>query len=484
MSTGLTLLGFKPSRIPRKEFVTLTDPFIEELMKNTLPIGILQELDGFSRSYYSLDAHLESILKYDKPILCSPSTPEWTETIREAHLYFANLPKVQTLSASSTRRDFDNVRYHEGTSAGYGYLDNTSLNPTHKGPRTGENYRRAIRIASRIVHECREHHNAGKFKEYLRNAIENSTPDIAFTRTQLIELPETKVRNVFGECFHYVLLEGLVAYPLIEQFMSIDSFYFIGKDPIIGVPKLIDSLPVNAEQFVTIDWSSFDSSVQPYEIELAFSLIRSMLIFPDLESRLVFEYTAALFCERKLASPDGRLFMRKGGIPSGSYYTHLIDSVINWIRIKYLFKLHKIQIASIHTHGDDALVVPVGRIYDFDSLVDKGLELGWIIKKEKSRLCCERYLIEFLGRYSHGRENARDTMKTLRLLLYPEYPVVNPRISLARIKSIDEDSGYRVPYLPNLVCAMHSRYGSDTPELPIHFRRFNLTELFTTPLGI
>lgn len=484
MSQGLLQIGSIPTRIPREEFQTLTDPFVEAAMLEVLPPGILAELEGYSRSYYSLEAHMASILKYDKPIRSAPNTIEWTEISTEAFNYFSTLPKVHTFSASSQVKDFDKVKYHEGTSAGFGYFDPQLPYPTHKGPRTGANYQRAKTIASRIVHECRDAFHAGRFSQFIKTAVEDSTPDIAFTRTQLVELPEIKVRNVFGECFHYVLLEGLFAYPLIHAFMHLNTFYYIGVDPIIGVPTLIESLPVTIKQIITIDWSSFDASVQPYEIELAFKLIKSILIFPDKESELVFDYVTALFCQRKLAAPDGTLFMRIGGIPSGSYFTHIVDSIINWIRIKYLFKLHNHAIYELKTHGDDALVVPTTMIHDFNPVINSAEALGWFINREKSKLCGERYLVEFLGRYSLGRENARETLKSLRLALYPEYPVTDPQISLARLKAIDEDSGFRVSYFPSLVVNMTMVYGNQDASLPRHFRRFNLTELFTIPSGI
>jgi len=484
MSFGLQVIGRANPRDLRPEFVTFTDPFIQEAMSFVLPQGYKNELAGYSRSYYTRESHIENIWKFDKPTQFSPSNDDWRSVVQDAKREFARFPKVSALSARKDAKSFAQVRYHQGTSAGYGYADNPGLYPTHKGPPDGPNAKRAKKIASKIVFECDNAFKEGKWNSFIESLPINSTPDIAFTRTQLAELPNMKVRQVFGECFHYVLLEGLFAMPLINMFMTIDSFYFIGQDPIEGVPKLIESFTDRFSQFVTLDWSGFDSSVQVYEIELAFDLLESILLFPDETTRLVFYYVKRLFISRKLIGPDGTIYLRYGGVPSGSYFTHLIDSIINWIRIMYLFKVARIAISLIKTHGDDALVVPGQHVDDLDDVVAEANLRLWKIKTEKSKLVHLRSDIEFLGRTSRSGVSYRDELKTLRLLLYTEYPVDDPQISIARVKGIDVDSGARVAYIPELYNALRNKYGDSGLELPRKFRRYNLTEVVSMPVGI
>lgn len=484
MSFGLKVVGQAASRDPRPEFVTYVDPFIDAAMKAIMPPGALQELEGFSRSYYTREAHITSILRYDKPFQFSPDNDDWKHVVQEAYASFAQLPKVSALSARTEAQSFSKVRYHQGTSAGYGYHKNPGDYPTHKGPPDGPNMRRAKSTAARIVHECQDAYNRGEWNSFIENLPIDSTPDVAFTRTQLSELPDTKVRNIFGECFHYVLLEGLFAQPLINMFMLADSFYYIGEDPVLGVPKMISAFPDDWNQFVTIDWSAFDASAQVYEIELAFDLIESITTFPDHITRLVFYYVRRLFISRKLASPDGTIYLRTGGVPSGSYFTHVVDSIINYIRIKYLFKTANIPINFIRTHGDDGLVVPGRHIDDLDDVVQEANLRLWKIKIEKSELVQNKSEITFLGRSSRSGLSYRDSLKSLRLLLYPEYPVDDPQISISRLKGIDADSGSRVPYIPEIYQVIKNIYGDQEIELPRKFRRFNLTEQVKMPLGI
>ncbi|UQZ09563.1 putative RNA-dependent RNA polymerase [Freshwater macrophyte associated partiti-like virus 3] len=484
MSFGLRVVGNVNPREPRPEFVTYIDPFIDEAIKLILPVGIRNELAGFSRSYYSMQGHIDSILRFDKPMQFAPSDNEWRSVVQDSLREFARYPRVSALSARKDALSFAQVRYHQGTSAGFGYRENPGQYPTHKGPPDGPNAKKARRIASRIVYECKEAHKQGRWNEFIENLPNDSTPDVAFTRTQLAELPNSKVRNVFGECFHYVLLEGLFAQPLIEMFMNIDSFYFIGEDPITGVPRLIDSLSEQYSQFVTIDWSGFDASVQVYEIDLAFDLMESILDFPDHDTRLVFYYVKRLFISRKLASPDGRLFLRYGGVPSGSFFTHIVDSIVNMIRIRYLFTRVGISVAFIRTHGDDGLVVPGEHIETLNDVVAEANLRLWKINIDKSKLVQLRSEIEFLGRTSRSGVSYRDSLKCLRLLLYPEYPVDDPQIAIARLKGIDQDSGHRVQYIPEIYRALKTKYGDEELPLPAKFQRFSLNIMNASPIGI
>jgi hypothetical protein len=475
MFFGLSPLHEIPTRSVKPEFTTYVDPFIAEGFRALMAVGSLGKFKGWSRSYYTLAGHVDSIMSFNKPILPEPSTDEWHTVKEEAFAYFQNLPRVAPLSAKK-KGDFDKVKYHSGTSAGYGYNSNPGPHPTHKGPPDGPQHKKAKGIAAKISYECLSMFEHGEFDEYISRISDDSVPDIAFTRTQLAELPNTKIRNVFGECFHYVLLEGLFACPLIDMFMGADTFYFIGKDPVLGVPDLINQLPPRDDvYYLSLDWSKFDSSVQPYEIDLAFDLLESILDFPDTTTRLVFKYVRQLFMKRKVASPDGRVFMRYSGVPSGSYFTHLIDSIVNWIRMRYLFKLFRIDFDTLVTHGDDGFAELLNFHDCLNEMVEHAKTLGWYIKVEKSQLFKDRYRISFLGRSSRHGTNYRDIDRCLRLMYYPEYPVADPQISIARLKAIDEDSSYRIPMIQNVYHYLKTKYGDLNVRLPREFRRYRET---------
>lgn len=472
MVSGLKLIGTAFARTLRTEFNTLTDPHVEQSFKHIFTEGEWNDFLNWSKSFYTLEAHQASIAKYDKQILSEPTDSAWLNVKNDSFRTFASFDKV----TSRTVSQIEQVSFHEGTSAGFGYNSNPPPYPGRKGTRDQPNYKSALSRARKIAHECLNTHANGKFNEFIQDAVENSNPDIAFTRTQLAELPNTKVRNVFGEAFHYILLEGLSAEPLIDWFMQADTFYYIGRDPVDDVPKVLTASGDAEATYLSLDWSCFDASAQPYEIELAFDLIKSMITFPDKESELVFEYSRKLFIQRKLLSPDGNLYMRYGGVPSGSYFTHIIDSIINWIRIRYLLQLNDIEYSMIKTHGDDGFIVILSVIHNFDFITRRAEQLGWHIKPEKCSLTGDISKIEFLGRQSVHGTNQRNRLKCLRLCLYPEYPVSDPQISIARLKAIFYDSGGYIPEIPLAVDILRSIYGDENRPLPREFRRFTLRD--------
>jgi hypothetical protein len=481
MFSGLRKLARATERVLKPESTTYVDPYVKEAFEKTLPPGDWRHLEGWSRSFYTKAGHLQSLLKYDKPLRDAPTEVEWSQTVEESFEYFSKLPKVQALSANT---DFDNVPYHEGTSAGYGYNHNPGPYPSHKGPKDGPQHKEAKKRSSKIVYELLRHRAKGTLNEFYDSLPQDSHPDIAFTRTQLAELPDMKVRNVFGECFHYVILEGLFAAPLIAAFMVWNTFYYIGHDPVLGVPHLINSLPDEDVVYMTTDWSGFDASVQLYEIDLAFRLLKSILIFPDVATELAFEYVWRLFRARKIIGPDGFIYLRVGGIPSGSYFTHLIDSIINWIRIRFLLKLNRINHSSIKTHGDDALTVITSNFDETYQLQFDALRFGWRINTNHSAVVDDKTKIEFLGRSAKLGTNTRDVNRALRLMLYPEYPVYDPQISITRMKDIDSDSGGNLPFFPNAYHVLADKYGDRKMVLPKEFRIYSQSEIVTYNVSI
>lgn len=322
---GLISIGHVPERYTREEFQMLVDKPAYEAIKRNASVADMAEIDGWARSFYTKEGHLESIAMYAKPLIQEPTDPFWVEAKRQTFAEISNLfPKVDTLCFET---DFDIIPYESSSAAGYGYNGK-------KGE--GINFNRAKKIANAAVREFGERCVTDSYQAAVEHAISNSTPDVSFTRTQLAKLPSIKVRNVFGEAFHYILIEGLSAAPLLAAFKRADTFYLTGKDPTVYVPSLLVRLGITPGWFVGLDWKSFDATVQLWETNHAFNCIESLCNFPSLLSRRAFQLSKELFNMRKLASPNGTLYMRAGGIPSGSYFTNIIGSVINYTRIRYI----------------------------------------------------------------------------------------------------------------------------------------------------
>jgi len=457
---GLKHLATTGARVPRQEFEQLVDEYFQPVFEMYADTRLQEEIEGWSRSYYTLEGHLESIQRFNKPLIWTANS-DYEAAVQRVITQFSDAVGIVEPYDWSTA--FDDIYFISSSAAGYGYTGAKGL---------PENIKRAKRIANGLVQEFENRWTAEGKQAAIKWAAEESTPDIAFTRTQLAELPSIKVRNVFGEAFHYVFIEGVTCDPLIERCMYANSFYFLGADPTTGVPALLYDVKRDSNWLVVLDWTAFDASVQPFEINGAFRVIDSVLnLKPGSKEWYAHELGKAAFMSRKLQGPDGSLWLRTGGVPSGSKWTHIVDSIVNRIRIEYLFSRRGWRTSKVYTHGDDSL----SGVQNFerpmvDELIPDCNEWGWQLNPAKCPIGTRAEDVDFLNRTTLFGSNFRDELRVLRLCLYPEYRVESSEISVARVKSILEDSNYSSHTLTQCYRHMVNLYGEHS-YLPAYFRK-------------
>jgi hypothetical protein len=303
----------------REEDTILVDKYMLEAFNNYPFHRPMNVYEGFARSYYTTAGHAEQLYNYHHATrtLRPNEDPNYNRMITHCRSELSTVPLVRSLDFLTQLRD---VRFESSSSAGIGI-------PGKKGD--PGNLERAISQANATVHN---------FMTNPQSTIDNTTPDRGLTRTQLTFVSDKlKIRNVFGQAFQYILIEGVTAQPLIEALSALNGFYFCGLDPRIHVPRLIEEMIFNHLDMMSLDWSHFDADVEDYEIEDAFDLLEPLLIFPNEETKAAFHFAVTFFIHRKITGPDQTLWFKHAGIPSGSYFTSLIGSVINWMRINFLF---------------------------------------------------------------------------------------------------------------------------------------------------
>jgi hypothetical protein len=455
---GLVIFEEASTRRLREEKAILIDVAASQAIDAIVPPSLRNELDGWARSYYTLQTHIDAILNYDRPKLAPPTDAAWNTTMQHIRTEFARMPRVQPISY----RELDRVKWVRSSAAGYGY-------DGRKGD--DDNYLRARRtaftIAERLNHD----------PLYGPQALFDSTPDIAFTRTQLCQVKvKRKVRNVWGEAFHYVLLEGLFADPLIQHFIKIKSFYFIGFDPLLAVPTLIEEILSEHDYVYMFDWSGFDASVQEWEIRFAFSLLESILVFPTNVEFQIWRFIIELFIYRKIAAPNGIIYLKTQGIPSGSCFTNIIGSITNYVRIQYMFKRLTDSFVTVYTHGDDSLAgVATTQYIQMANFEPICREFDWSINLLKSSISNEAEGTTFLSRKVRERHHARDELVCLRMLKFPEYEVESPSMSTLRALSIHHDAGINSYYLYKVYKYLFNRHGQ-ADSLPLNQRNWDPLE--------
>lgn len=449
---GLNVIGshrFTPVR--REEDVTYIDPFMMEAFRDYGERYDFSKLEGWSRSLYTKVGHMMSIHNFQSyRRFHKPNDKAMIEIDQYCKDYFTRLGRVHSLDFNTQLKQ---VPFEPTSSAGIGI-------PGRKGDEG--NLHRAIRQASATIHRC--------FDQGIQAVIEDSAPDMAYTRTQLTQLSHgLKVRNVFGEAFQYILIEGCTASPLMDFFVSADTFFFAGKDPRIGVPTLLEEYRRLNAKLISIDWHAFDSTIEQWEINDAFDLLELMLIFPNIESRAAFEFSKIFFINRKIAAPDGNVYFKQLGVPSGSFFTMLIDSIVNWRRILYLhMKAYEFIPEQISVQGDDSI------FGTRENVTPEGLYLAvpqnsrWSLNPNKCPQGKSGSTVPFLQRTLKWGDHARDVERVERLAIYPEYPVTDGQISSYRARALWEDCNYESPVLAYATSYLEGKYGVPTSVPKYH----------------
>lgn len=281
------------------------------------------------------------------------------------------------------------------------------------------------------------------------------TPDLAWTRTQLGTIADPKIRNVWGKAFHNIILEGITASPLIKEYMTGNYPITIGINIYKRLPTIMAEVIGTADfpnYGVGIDYSKFDSSIQPWLINMAFTILQENIDFIEEEQILSFAYSKEYFINTPIVMPDGRMWEKKLGIPSGSYFTQLIGSIVNHISITFLQILHYRRTFKTYVLGDDSLfgvpyeLGPPSKTYITQTLA----QLGLIVHPEKLHIAININELEFLGHTSKGNKISRDLIDLLKLALFTEHPVPGPAQSVTRIKGLLLDSALNSPLLIDL----------------------------------
>ena len=231
-------------------------------------------------------------------------------------------------------------------------------------------------------------------------------PCIAYTRTQ-----RNKTRLVWGFPYSMTAVEGILARPLIELYKEgITPMAFGMASGALGTRLMTRQ---NKRKWAyCLDVSKFDSSASGFLINVAFDLISEWFYMDEVEPKTgvtvqkIMDTIRAYFVTTPIVMPDGNVYYgKRHGVPSGSYFTQIVDSIINIIYVATAADFLHLNVSyeDVFVLGDDIIFFSDSDVslYEVSSCVERMFKVTCHPDK------CGKYHysepIKYLGRYwSHG----------------------------------------------------------------------------------
>lgn len=267
----------------------------------------------------------------------------------------------------------------------------------------------------------------------IRAGLKAPDPCIAYHRVQHGE-KGPKTRLVWGYPLSMTLLEAQFARPLIDHFLCANTPMAFGYTKADLWAKMSDFS--SFDTLVGLDYSGFDASVHPRLLLMAFSILERFFSKEEREAGN-WEKIVHYFVHTSILMPDGYIYRKHQGIPSGSFFTQLIGSIVNYFSLMYVSDRLGMSGVRAIVLGDDSLasvsrtkLFEANRKFFGDLLLtySTGMrELGLTIHPHKCKVFYgkSRGAIHFLGHtWSRGYPH-REAREIAVRLVYPERFVPN-----------------------------------------------------------
>lgn len=242
-------------------------------------------------------------------------------------------------------------------------------------------------------------------------------PDVClFARSQIARKGKSKIRPTWCYPLAVYAEEARFFYPIhnwIKQHKHAFNIAY-GFEMAHGGMQQINEFCQRGEKFLVGDWSGFDSTVPAWMIRDAFDILKPLIdmtqvidaenkIWPVSSQRSLRRWKKMVdyFVATPIRTCKGDRFEVVGGVPSGSCFTNLIDSIVNCIAIRYVsyqctgnFPVDEIFL------GDD-IACSVTGIINIDDWADVAEKtFGMKLNASKTYVTSRKDNVHFLGYFN------------------------------------------------------------------------------------
>lgn len=210
-----------------------------------------------------------------------------------------------------------------------------------------------------------------------------------------------------------IIAECMYAVP-IQRYMGSKNWY-AGGSSMEQIANVIATYRSQYGRYISLDYSHYDQSISSWLIEDAFDIIKTAFVDVDEE---LWSIIVNDFIHKNFITKDGVIHSDKG-VPSGSMFTQIIDSVVNRIMILTYFTSINARVDMI-IMGDDNLMYFDRdiKVEDLCSYLTKNF--GIVTNPDKSSHGMSKQHPEFLSRVWKFDGQHRNENVLIGKLLYPE----------------------------------------------------------------
>nr|WMJ90933.1 RNA-dependent RNA polymerase [Beauveria bassiana partitivirus 5] len=331
------------------------DPYVDTALRSFDP-ELREAIKGFTRSPGGEYELWEKLRKYDVAPIPLPTEQHFQSAYQAAVSQVMTELKLDAPVVPHWILDVDLVK---STSSGFPHFE-----------RKGDIY-------DKILQEGRFQMHHMKLYDMHRCPL---LPCTIGTRGGLSEASDPKTRLVWMYPAAMTATEAVFAQPLIDKLYSQKAEYFLtGVDSKFRIQKFLSLISEESGTCgVGLDFKSFDTLRSNQLIRDAFAILKQNIKFGyyydkvkglqkgrsgvDVRAEKCFDNIVEYFIHTPMILPGGRVVSKHSGVPSGSHFTNLVDSIICRILLLTFSNYHELGIRLLRTNGDDsACQLPINR---------------------------------------------------------------------------------------------------------------------------
>nr|USE08447.1 MAG: putative RNA-dependent RNA polymerase [Partitiviridae sp.] len=180
--------------------------------------------------------------------------------------------------------------------------------------------------------------------------VDPHTGEYAIDYSDTASLKKTRLVSMID--IYQVLAECIYAVPFQSRLGKTD-WYMGGKND-FDIRRLIFKARGRMTNWISLDYSKYDQSIPAWLIREAFDIVRAAFKEKGFDNEL-FSIIREDFIHKVFITANG-LVEAHDGVPSGSMFTQIIDSIVNRLMIDTYMKSQGLSRYTMFIMGDDNLI--------------------------------------------------------------------------------------------------------------------------------